>query len=401
VPRTPALSPFAYPWHGGTIDWPDRPGAGTWTAVEPGQSYVRIDAYGFAAGVSTENVWWGPSLHNPIVFGNSAAGFPHVFAGTGRPLDIGIGALDFEVLWGRLEESEHFDADGTNDRRLIAGLIVDFEPVFAPGLYIGAARSYLTTIPPDGFGIDDFFLQPYTGVRENLPGAFAGDNQIISVFGRFTAPGAGLEAWAEWARDDHWEDLEDLVKQPDHSQVYTFGMQKVFAQDDALLRIYGELTHLQAAITLRSFRPPATFYTNGSVRQGYTHRGQLLGAGIGPGSDMQIIGADWLAAWGRSGLFLQRTRFDDDAYYANYARFYGQNGHDVELTVGARQRLFIGPLDIDGELTFAHRYNRNFIGFEAADFGALFSENNWGIRLVATWAPRLSWALPSATPAPQ
>src|SRR5690606_21960783 len=134
---------------------------------------------------------------------------------------------------------------------------------------------------------------------------------------------------------------------------------------------------------------------------GYTHRGQLLGAGIGPGSDMQIVGADWLADWGRSGLFFQRTRFDDDAYYANYARFYGQNGHDVELTAGARQRLFIGPLDIDGELTFSHRYNRNFVGLEAANFDTLFSENNLGIRVVATWVPRLPWALPSTTPAPQ
>jgi hypothetical protein len=401
APRTAALSPFAYPWHGGTIDWPDRHGAGTWTAIEPGQSFVRVDAYGFAAGVSTENLWWGPSLYNPMLFGNSAPGFPHVFAGTGRPLDVGIGALDVELLWGRVTESEFYDADPDNDHRLIAGLIVDFEPVFAPGLYLGFARTFLTTIPPSGFGIDDFFLRPYRGLRDNVPDAYAGDNQLISVFGRFVAPGAGLEAWAEWARDDHWEDLEDLAKQPDHSQVYTFGVQKVFENDDALLRIYGELTHLQAAITLRSFRPGSVFYTNGSVRQGYTHRGQLLGAGIGPGSDMQIVGADWLADWGRSGLFLQRTRFDDDAYYANYARFYGQNGHDVELTAGVRQRLFIGPLDVDGEVTFSHRYNRNFVGFEAGSFDALFSENNWGIRLVATWVPRLPWTLPSTTPAPQ
>lgn len=401
APRPPGLSPFAYPWHGGIIDMPDRMGDGAWTALELGQSYVRADAWGFAAGVSTENVWWGPSLYNPLLFGNNAPGFPHVFAGTGRPLDVGIGSLDFELLWGRLTESEFFDGNPDNDHRLIGGLIVDFEPVFAPGLYLGLARTYVTTIPPDGFGIDDFFLRPYRGVESNVPDAFAGENQLISVFGRFVAPGAGLEAWVEWGRDDHWEDLEDLAKQPDHSQVYTFGMQKVFENDDALLRIYGELTHLQAAITVRSFRPPSVFYTNTSVRQGYTHRGQVLGAGIGPGSDMQIVGADWLTTWGRSGLFFQRTRYDDDAYYANFARFYGQNGHDVELTAGVRQRLFIGELDIDGELTFSHRYNRNFVGLEAADFATLFSENNLGIRVVATWVPRLPWALPSTTPAPQ
>jgi hypothetical protein len=402
TPPTPGLSPSAYPWHGGIIDWPLRPGEGSLTTIEPGQSYVRADLYGFAAGLSTESLWWGPSLFNPLSLGSSAPGFPHLFVGTGRPLDIGIGALDFELMWGRLSESDWFDGDADNDHRLIAGIIVDFEPVFAPGFYLGAARTYMTTIPPDGFGIDDYLLRPYTGVRGNVIDAYSGENQILAIFGRFAAPGAGLEAWAEWARDDHWGGLEDLAKEPDHSQVYTVGVQKVFQNRDGWLRLYGELTHLQAALPLRAFRGAVNFYTNGSVRQGYTHRGQLLGAGIGPGSDMQIVGGEWLTDWGRSGLFLQRTRFDDDAYYANYARFYGQNGHDVELTVGARQRLFVGPVEVDGELTFSHRYNRNFVGFEAQDFGALFSEQNVGLRLVATWVPGFRLTRPpGATPVPQ
>jgi hypothetical protein len=396
------LSPFAYPWHGGSIDWPQRPGSDSWSTLDPGQSFVRVDAYGLAAGVSTENLWWGPALFNPLLLGNNAAGFPHFFVGTSGPLDIRIGTLDFDLVWGRLTESDWFDGDPDNDHRLISGLVVDFEPVFAPGLYLGAARMYLATIPPDGFGVDDFFLQPYRGIRDNLPGTFAGDNQLISVFGRFVAPGAGLEAWAEWAREDHWADFEDFAKQPDHSQAYTLGVQKVVDREDGWLRLYGELTHLQSAITIRSFRPGANFYTNSSVRQGHTHRGQLLAAGIGPGSDMQVVGGDWLTTWGRSGLFFQRTRYDDDAYYANFARFYAQNGHDVELTVGARQRLFLGPVDLDWELTYSHRYNRNFVGFEAANFDVLFSERNWGIRLGASWVPRL--ALLSATrttPSPQ
>jgi hypothetical protein len=401
-PEVPGLSPFAYPWHGGTIDWPQRPGDGSQSSVEPGQSFVRVDAYGLAAGVSTENLWWGPALYNPILMSNSAPGFPHAFVGTGRPLNIGIGALDFELVWGRLSESEWFDGDPENDRRLFAGLVVDFEPVFAPGLYLGAARTYLTTIPPDGLGIGDWVLAPYRGVKGNAGGAFAGENQLISIFGRFVAPGAGLEAWAEWGRDDHWVDLEDLAKEPDHSQVYTIGVQKVFERRAAWLRFYGEWTHLQAALPFRAFRGAVTFYTNTSVRQGYTHRGQLLGAGIGPGSDMQILGGEWLTDWGRSGLFVQRTRFDDDAYYANYSIIYGLNGHDVELTGGARQRLFVGPVAFDWELTYSHRYNRHFVAFETQDFASLYGESNWSLRLSGSWVPPLDLLrLPGATPARQ
>ncbi|MGH7507443.1 MAG: hypothetical protein ACRELX_17445, partial [Longimicrobiales bacterium] len=219
--QVPGYSPFAYPWHGATIDWPVRPGADAVTLLDPGQSAIRAEAYGLRAGLSTENIWWGAALHNPLLFSNTAAGFPHVFVGSQRPLDIWIGALEFELLWGRVAESDYFDGNPDNDGRLMAGLIVDFEPAFAPGLYIGAARTFMTVIPPGGFSLIDYVLEPYRGVRENPLGPDVGDNQIISVFARFVAPGAGLEAYAEWARDDQWGNLEDLVKEPDHSQVYT------------------------------------------------------------------------------------------------------------------------------------------------------------------------------------
>src|SRR5699024_10219580 len=109
-------SPYNYPERPTGIDWPQRFGDNSVRSNELGQSYVRFDAYGLAAGVSTENLWWGPAQRYPILMSNTAPGFPHIFAGTGRPLDIYIGKLELEAIWGRLSESDYFDNDPDNDR---------------------------------------------------------------------------------------------------------------------------------------------------------------------------------------------------------------------------------------------------------------------------------------------
>ena len=75
-------SPFAYPWHHGWIDWPQRFGDQSFTAIDAGQSYLRVDAGLVSVGVSNENLWWGPAVRYPIVLGNTAPGFPHLLLGT-------------------------------------------------------------------------------------------------------------------------------------------------------------------------------------------------------------------------------------------------------------------------------------------------------------------------------
>ena len=106
------------------IDYPQRFGAGSLQEISLGDSYVRADLYGFAAGISNESVWWGPQRFFPIIMSNTSAGFPHFFIGTNRPVDVGIGRLQGEFTWGELSESDFFDQDETNDDRLFAGLAI-------------------------------------------------------------------------------------------------------------------------------------------------------------------------------------------------------------------------------------------------------------------------------------
>ncbi|MGH7446140.1 MAG: hypothetical protein ACRELT_01175, partial [Longimicrobiales bacterium] len=122
-------------WPG--IDLPQRFGTGSVTRVDAGQSFARIDIRGFGAGFSNENIRWGPSRRNPLLLSGTAAGFAHAFIETGRPVDVWIGDLEFQLFWGRLEESEYFDSDPDNDHRMLAGLLVALQPRILDGLTIG------------------------------------------------------------------------------------------------------------------------------------------------------------------------------------------------------------------------------------------------------------------------
>lgn len=384
---TPGLSTYGSYFHAGTIDAPQRFGKGELFWLHPGQSYLRVDAAGVAAGVSTENLRWGPARRNPLLMSGAAPGFPHFFLGTSGPVDAWIGRVEVDAVWGRLSESEFFDDDPDNDDRLLSGLVVAFTPGNT-GLTLGAARVYSRYIPPEGLSVVELLLGPYTGIRDNPDGTTAAaDNQLLSAFFRWAVPGAGFEAYGEYARDDHWEDFRDLLLEPDHSRAYGIGLQQVFRLEDDVrrVRVAAEATNLNSSATWMSGRPAVDFYTHSGVRQGHTHRGQLLGAPIGTGSDAQYVAADYILPRWLVGLSLERVRYDNDAYY-RYLRYpYTKGGHDAELTTTVRGAAFLAGVQLTAEIGYSFRHNRGFVGLPGVINPTV--ERNLGIRLGAALVP--------------
>jgi hypothetical protein len=391
---TPELSPYGSFYHPNAIDRPQRFGNSAFWWVHPGQSFIRVDAYGAAVGFSTENMRWGPARRNPLLMSGTGPGFPHLFAGTSKPVDVRIGHLGVEAIWGRLEESKYFDNDATNDETLFAGLVATFSPKSA-GLTLGFTRAFLRTLPADGLSLGDQIFGPYTGIRSNPQDSSQGDNQLLSVFLSWVLPESGFEVYGEYARDDHWEDGRDFLMELDHSRAFTVGVEKVFALSRAAhrLRLAAEATTLSMSNTYRSGRGGVTFYTHGQVRQGYTHRGQLLGAPIGPGSDAQYIGVDYLTPAVMGGVYIERVRYDSDAYYANYAYRYANRAHDAEWTLGARAASRIRSFQLLGEIGYSTRYNRDFI--ELRNTGEFTRDSNLGLTLGVAWLPR--WGVTSGS----
>ncbi|MFW5947206.1 MAG: capsule assembly Wzi family protein [Gemmatimonadota bacterium] len=379
----PGYSRELYPGHPGRIDWPLRHGEASFWTVDPGPSHVRLDAYGAAIGLSNENLWWGPAQRNPLLLSNTAPGFPHVFLGTSAPVDVGVGEVTAEVVWGGLRESDWFDADASNDRRLFGGLIASFRPAVFPGLRIGAARARVSAYDPDAMGWKERVLAPFGGPDE------AGEIRLTSVFARWILPASRLELYGELVPSDyHWGEEDAAGEERDRHHAYVVGLGKVFTWDRRWIHVYGELLQLQNRISLRDNRPTATYYVDEDVPHGHTHAGQMLGAASGPGSEMQLLGVDLYASWGSVGLSAERLVYDDDAYWEQKVRNFGFHGHDVEVAMRLRQTLFVGPARAFWSVGVAHRRNRSFVGLISYHPEMVYGTDiNWTGSLGLTWTP--------------
>jgi hypothetical protein len=362
-----SLSPFADPWYGRRLDRPQRFGDGGYEQWSLGQSSVRVDLRGFAAGVATGNAWWGPGQRQAILLSNQAPGFPRAFLGTGRPVDVGFGRVEFTWFWGALRESRFFDLVDTNDTKYVTGLAFDLEIDPVPGLYVGGARLFYLDWPTTGLDASELFLA-FQGVTKSTqqdslnPSGDDDRDQMLALFLRWVFPGAGAEVYAEWSRNDHAQDWRDFVLQPEHSQGYTLGLHKTWALGSgSLLRGRAELTHLELSKTTLE-RPTPTFYVH-RAGSGYTHRGQVMGAAVGPGGNGQYAGLDWFAGWGSLGAYARRDVHDNDTYYrlAGSGAFEGAiRRNDVELTVGGSARVFLGSVTLLGGLAVAREWNRYY-----------------------------------------
>ncbi len=356
---------FMNPWYGLYLDAPQRFGDRPFWTLSPGQSYLRLDHAGFAAGVSTENMWWGPAMRNSILMSDTAPGFPHAFAGTGRPVDIGIGRLEGQVYLGRLDRSRYFPDPSL---AYLTALLLDYEPLWVPGLYVG-------------FG--------YVIVRSRIAlTSGANTNGLFSLYGRWVFPQAGVEVYGELARDDWAADFQDLMREPDHAMGFTIGLQRVWALASHWVRVRVEATDLAPLRPPRSWRPaPVAFYTHGD-NLFYTDDGQYIGAAIGPGASAEFLGVDVLTRSGWYGGYLERIRRNEDVYLYTLGGPPARN--DVELAAGVRHVRALGKLVLSVDLALRHRYSRNL---------QPGTENDARLAVELTYSPPPREAAPPPRPA--
>lgn len=355
-------NPF-HPWPS-SLDLPYRFGNERLAAVDAGQSTLNVDVGRALLGAGTENVWWGPGAMNAIVLSNNAPGFPHLFARTRREgLRTRVGRFDAQWLLGSLRESDFFDTTRANDRRSLSGLVVVWTPSGDSGISVGAARTVWANDDspfPAGAAFD--FLRnvgaPNTDTAAKpAPGRA---DQIFSLFGRWVFPGAGFEAYAEWARFELPASLRDLIEYPQHSQAYTAGLQwarpvRVMGAA-ARVRLVAEGTYLEPDPSQR-VRPVGTTYASRVVPQGYTNRGQSLGAAIGPGSSSQWLSLDLFAARYTLGAYFYRIRFDNATLWTSMIP--EPKSEDLSLISGLRASVIWRGAQL--AVDFAHNVRLDYL----------------------------------------
>ena len=362
--RDSLRSSFGSPWYSGLIsaDLPERFGVDRTTAFDLGESAAWWRTSRVDVGIATESQWWGPGIRNALLMSNNAGGIPHAFLRTSAPVRTAAGDIEAKWIVGALSESRFFDANSANDMRSLSGGVVTFTPRPEPGLTVGMARVVYAVIP--GAGALPARALDVIGrwgrglnVRSATHGRAA--EQLMSVFGRWVFPGSGAEAYGEWGRIMLPTTLRSLLVAPQASQGFTAGMQWAPAiGPSSRLRLQAEVTNLEQSPPSRS-ADTISFYVSSVVPQGYTHRGQVVGAAIGPGASSQWLAIDYMRDDRSAGVFAGRIRWNTDAYYTQPTSIVYLS-YDASVFAGARVAGQLYGRELAAELWWQKRHNYLF-----------------------------------------
>jgi len=379
------------PYRAIDIDNPDRFGTKPIYMSAPGQSFAKLHFGPMAVGYSTENIFWGPGLKNSIVMTNNAPGFGHFTIHTNRPIKTRYGTLEGQFLGAQLENSGFHPypvsssnwppiagdilPDTTKKSKyhsFVNGVVLSFQPKWTPGLFLGVTRVVQARGVPKK--LNDYLKIGYLGLRgENTgqgPDANGFNrNQIISFFGRYLFQQSHAEVYFEMGREDAWFDAEDLITNPTHTTVWMAGMRKLYVLPgkDRWLQVFGEYAKIQAPVSNYSRAFGYSFYTHSPNVEGWTHRGQVLGAGIGPGSNMNTAGITYGKGFNTYGLHLERVVYNEDMLYTriNYLRlnpnvnplFIDDSKHYVDWGFLLSHHTTYGKIHVGYNLHIMRTYN--------------------------------------------
>ncbi|MGZ3756551.1 MAG: capsule assembly Wzi family protein [Mucilaginibacter sp.] len=332
------------------IDLPVRFGTTSYKKAYWGQSSIRLSYKALSVGVSTENLWWGPGIRNSLLMSNTAPGFAHLTLNTTRPINTPIGSFEGQIIAGRLENSgfaplepDHyfFSTDlyvpKPNDWRYLKGFVLTWQPKWLPGLFLGydaSSQTYEKNL--SGFGDYLPFFSPVK--KTSAPDSpISTQDQLSSVFMRWLWAQEHAEIYFEFGQYGNSQDLYQLLLAPNNSRAYIFGVRKLLPfnkskNENILIGI--EVTQLQEN-SISNIKSGKEWYVSQSTRQGYTNMGQELGAGIGPGGNLQSVDVSWVKGLKKIGLQFERYVHNNDFYYYAFEDVYDYTRHWVDLSVAA------------------------------------------------------------------
>ena len=368
------------------IDMPDQFGQEPYVYQGWGQSYIKANLKGIGAGISTENLFWGPGYCNSLVLSNNAPGFLHLDVHTNKPLNTALGSIEFQAVSGLLKYSGFYpygtstiqgwpwvtapierNTDFDNKRKSFTGTIATFQPSILPGLYLGVTRGVMTEADSLTIGSLAEIFRPILKAASGEDGG--GRNQIMSAFFRYVFPESHAEIYMEYGREDAAWDLEDLLSDLTHTKAYMLGFRKLtpLAKKSTYLLLDYEMTEIAQGLSSLSRAYGYSWYTH-SLNGGWTNQGQVLGAGIGPGGSIQMGGLTWMGPNDQQlGVRLERYEHNKETYYYRlpYIQYVGGNTSPIWPDISKRW------VDVSGTLTYQQRL-----------YGFIVQAN---LQLIQTW----------------
>ncbi|MBC7759373.1 MAG: hypothetical protein H7069_10980 [Phormidesmis sp. FL-bin-119] len=353
------------------VDLPVRFGKDPRVKIYPGQSSIRYTVKKLSAGLSTENLWWGPGLRNSLIMSNTAPGFLHLTLNTREPIQTPIGSLEGQFIAGRLDGSGATPPDPLhmhqattlylpkpNDWRYLSGLVMTFQPKILSGLFLGFSRtSQLYASDLNTLGkFFPFFSSYNNNVVAERPSP---PDRYTSLFLRWLLVKSKAEVYFEYGHSDQLRTVTDFIKDPDVGRAYIFGMSKLFdlssRPDEGIL---AKLEFSQLSQTsFNSVRNAQSWYIDDYVVHGYTQLGQPLGAGAGPGAEVQTLDVNWIRGIKSVGIRLERFLHNQDFFYYAYEPSKDYRRHWTDLSAELNGRWDHKNLILNGGLNFTRSLN--------------------------------------------
>jgi len=356
-------------------DIPEKYGNGSYTKLFPGQSSVRLNFKKLSFGISTENLWWGPGIRNAIIMSNNAPGFPYLSFNTSSPIFSPIGSFEGQIISGFLKNSDILPDDTSRkfngqqlyvpkstDSRYLNGMIMTWQPKWTKGLHLGFTRMF--------YLYESDLESSLNGYLPVIGSFFKGNtnnedekkrDQLLSVFFRLILPKDHAEFYLEFGRNDHSQNLNDLLQEPEHSRAYIFGGKKIFTtRKNTDLELMAEFANFQLPSTML-VREQNSWYVHHQVLHGYTHLGQVIGAGIGPGANSQTFAINWIKGIKRTGVMLERVVHNNDFYYAAFAPRRNYKNHWVDLSINGSKNFFYKRFVFDANIALVKSLNYHWV----------------------------------------
>lgn len=375
---------YASPWQ--AMDLVRRWGDAGAPEVHPGQSLMELRWGGVALGATSANQIRGPEERYPLMVGASAPGVPAGYLDTSARMGP-AGRVGLRLTYGLLRESPWFDDDPDNDRLLLTLVALDWEPAFLPGLSLGLSATYRDPLED---GVSPFMLvQPFKTRSAQTDDQLAED-AMAAAHARWETPSASI--WGTWARGDGALDVEDVLTEPDHTQMWALGGRLRWAARGATWQLLGEAAS-STGMRVRA----GSDYRHSKARTGHTNLGQMLGASVGPGARGVWLQVQRSASARTVGLEVERIVRDLDVYGRVFARRDGASGEDREWRVAA---LYEGPFprfagrlaDVPGLSLRANggvslRWNRDYVRYSANADQVGPRESQLFLDVALTWDP--------------
>ncbi len=302
--------------------------------IIPGQSRVALNIGPLSFAASTENIWWGPGQFTGLMLTNNPSGFLHLSFNTRRPLKTPFGKFEWQIISGRMlgndtKPEDVYNFKSYNQWYSISNPDVDiskytnaisasFTPFFLKNVSIGGTRSFVSGASSvignisERVGWIKAFLPIFDGLFKENRIAYEDSlewNQLVSLFVRAKLPKAKAEIYLEYGWNDHKYNVRDLMMSPAHSFSYLIGVKKIVElPHQKLLDINIEYNQLSQSVDYL-VRDAGSWYIHGS-KSHFSHNGEVLGSGVGYGSNLLTFSATLRKGYNQIGLFSEKVERD-------------------------------------------------------------------------------------------